>query len=191
MKGGGSVSQEQTRELDEITLTTRRATVARAGVLAAASALLASRLEIFSAEAKKKKRRKKKRKKAPPAQVVARLQAASMTGAKEVPPEDGDAGASGSATFDIKSNGEICCDFDVMNLEAESVIILTHIRQGALGEEPPNNIVVDFAGKTVNCVKPGQAILDEILANPAGFYANLHTDKHPNGAVRDQLAAVV
>ena len=38
-----------------------------------------------------------------------------------------------------------------------------------------------------DCDVVADTILDEIVANPAGFYVNVHTADHPNGAVRGQL----
>jgi hypothetical protein len=33
-----------------------------------------------------------------------------------------------------------------------------------------------------------QAVIDEILANPANFYVNVHTTDRPRGAIRGQLS---
>ena len=171
-------------DLGELLRTNRRAAIVRGGQAATAMATLAG-LGIGPAEAKKKK--KKKKKKNPPPQVVATVQAATMTGAKEVPPEDGDPLGSGSGTCDIKSNGEICCDFTFNTTTVDSVVSGVHIHQGNVGTEDPGTIVVSFGVSLETCVKPGQATLDAIISGPPGFYANIHTNKFPNGAVRDQL----
>jgi hypothetical protein len=178
---GGTVALD----FAELLRTTRRAAIVRGGLAATALTALAG-LGVSPAEAKKKK--KKKKKKSPPPQVIARLQASAMTGAKEIP-GPGDPNATGTAIFEIKSNGQICCDFNVQNLADGSTIILTHIHQGDADEM--GGVVVDFEGETENCVSPGQAILNQIIANPAGFYANLHTNLFSGGAVRDQLSEIV
>ena len=37
------------------------------------------------------------------------------------------------------------------------------------------------------CSRVAATLIDEILANPAGFYVNVHTTEHPAGAIRAQL----
>jgi hypothetical protein len=41
--------------------------------------------------------------------------------------------------------------------------------------------IVDAQGQ------PNVALINEIIANPAGFYFNVHTAANPTGAVRGQL----
>jgi hypothetical protein len=163
---------------------TRRAMLWLGGRLSIAAGLSAS-LGALSAEAKKKKKRKKKKPKPQPDIV---LQAANMTGDKEVPSESGDSLGSGSATFTFKANGQVCCDFTFTTTTPDSEVILTHIHEGAAGEE--GNVVIDFNAQLETCVTAPLVTRNAIIANPAGFYANLHTNKFPNGAVRDQLAPV-
>ena len=38
-----------------------------------------------------------------------------------------------------------------------------------------------------DCDVVADAVLDEIVDNPAGFYVNVHTADYPNGAIRGQL----
>ena len=37
------------------------------------------------------------------------------------------------------------------------------------------------------CQPVAPALISEIVANPAGFYVNVHTKEHPSGAIRAQL----
>jgi len=68
-----------------------------------------------------------------------------------------------------------------------------HIHMGAAGMN--GGVVVPFFGgalpatidRITGSVMTSQATVDAILANPAGFYVNLHTPEFPAGAVRDQL----
>ena len=39
-----------------------------------------------------------------------------------------------------------------------------------------------------SCDSIDPALYDQIAANPAGFYVNVHTGQFPNGAMRGQLA---
>ena len=118
-----------------------------------------------------------------------------MTGDKQVAPDpEGDPEGEGSATFRIVAADRICGTFLFTTTTDEpngpSVVILTHIHTGAadVGGGP---IVANFSPVNLNnevCVTAGAAILDQIKANPAGFYANTHTNNFPGGAVRAQLA---
>lgn len=67
-----------------------------------------------------------------------------------------------------------------------------HIHAGAAGAN--GNIVVDFApaftaGTASGTINSDTATVSAILANPAGFYVNVHSGQFPNGAVRGQLVA--
>jgi hypothetical protein len=42
-------------------------------------------------------------------------------------------------------------------------------------------------GGASGCAKLDFAAIDEMLANPRGFYVNVHTKEHPGGAIRAQL----
>ena len=63
----------------------------------------------------------------------------------------------------------------------------SHIHKGAAGTSGP--IVVPFGGtfKAKGCIVSTAATLSAIEKNPKGYYVNVHSKKHPNGAVRSQL----
>ena len=42
-------------------------------------------------------------------------------------------------------------------------------------------------GNSDGCTAAQTSLIDEIIANPAGFYVNVHTKEHPGGAIRAQL----
>ena len=44
-------------------------------------------------------------------------------------------------------------------------------------------------GRLQGCVPGDPAILAAILANPAGYYVNVHNSRFPGGALRPQLEA--
>ena len=81
-------------------------------------------------------------------------------------------------------------------------IILGHIHVGAAGVNGP--IVVDtglmltapmvLADGTANLIMTGRSITQEvavqIVANPSGYYFNLHSALNPGGVVRGQLTRV-
>jgi hypothetical protein len=161
---------------------TRRAIVTIGARWAVPLALLG--LHTSPADARKRKKKKKKKK---PVRVVARLIAPEMIGENEVPPESGDQDGTGSATFLFKSNGQICADFDALNV---GDVTLMHIHEGGEGVE--GDPVVDFSAfvndaDLAGCVSVNSTLFNQIKANPAEFYANLHTDEFAAGAIRDQL----
>ena len=68
--------------------------------------------------------------------------------------------------------------------------VAAHIHRGAAGVNGP--VVVPFTapaadGDSSGCVAAAAPLIDEIVANPAGFYVNVHTKEHPAGAIRAQL----
>jgi hypothetical protein len=73
-----------------------------------------------------------------------------------------------------------------------------HIHRGAAGTNGPvvANLAWPQGGDASDCLTEGEdgkgmapGIVQEILADPAGFYVNVHNAEYPNGAVRAQLAA--
>jgi CHRD domain len=79
-------------------------------------------------------------------------------------------------------------------------IRIAHIHRGVLGANGP--VVIDFALTATPTTAGGNthiesqfevtlpatlAIVDEILANPSGFYFNVHSVLNPGGVVRGQL----
>jgi hypothetical protein len=132
---------------------------------------------------------------------------APLSPASEVPPiTDLNAGGDGIVRIhtQLASDGvlsgatvEFRLDYILSN---EQVISAMHIHSGVAGENGP--VVVDsefgdpvIAGpgtgtelRTVTITDP--AVLDtigQILANPAGFYFNVHSEQFPNGFARGQL----
>jgi hypothetical protein len=163
-------------------LLTRRSAVAFGGTFAALSGLIAG-LGMEDADAKKRKRRRRKNKKRKKGKGGVNLVAANMTGDKEVPgPGDPDGVGSGECT--VKGN-EICCTFQYTP-DPASPITGVHIHEG--GPDDDGDIVVDFEGQLDNCVIADEGLAAQIKNNPENFYANIHTDDFPDGAVRDQLA---
>jgi hypothetical protein len=101
----------------------------------------------------------------------------------------GPAGATGDATIEIDAAaGQVCQTISYAG--AGGPITLAHIHVGDPGVNGP--VVVDLqvvpSGQEV-CVAANPTVLGEILANPAGYYVNLHTDDFPNGVLRGQLSA--
>jgi hypothetical protein len=97
--------------------------------------------------------------------------------------------ATGTAVVRIRKDAGMVC----YRLHAENVTLPTvaaHIHRGAAGVNGP--VVVPFtppgaSGTSDGCTPAAAALIDEIVASPAGFYVNVHTTEHPAGAIRAQL----
>ncbi|GAC1366571.1 MAG: hypothetical protein NVSMB42_26630 [Herpetosiphon sp.] len=115
---------------------------------------------------------------------------AMLKGANETP-KPGSPGATGTGTFTLDSTTyELCYSLKVSGLQLPAA--KTHIHRGAAGVAGP--VVVPFTsapdanGNATGCVKATEAVADEIMANPANFYVNVHNAAYPDGAMRGQLS---
>ena len=112
---------------------------------------------------------------------------AVLSGAGEVP-GPGDLDGRGAATITLDPVGDtVCVDSTTSGIDT---VTLTHIHRGAVGVQGP--VVLDFVpgglGSLSKCVLADSAVIDEIAANPAGFYFNVHTTAFGAGAVRGNFA---
>jgi hypothetical protein len=111
---------------------------------------------------------------------------ATLTGAGEVP-GPGDSDGAGIATITIEGSN-VNYTIIVANIELSGLV--AHIHRGAAGIS--GDVVVNlnptFVGSSaVGTAAADPATISEILANPAGFYVNVHNSEFANGAVRGQL----
>lgn len=96
----------------------------------------------------------------------------------------GDPDGTGAATITLDPASEtVCVDSATAGIDT---VTLTHIHRGEAGANGP--VVLDFApngaGALSKCVPSDAALIDEIAADPAGFYFNVHTTEFGAGAVR-------
>ncbi len=117
---------------------------------------------------------------------------AVMTGADEVP-GPGVKDGIGSFTFDI-AGGKGCYNLKATMGEKPTK---AHIHQGARGAAGP--VLVDLmpaftpgesAFQAQSCVDLPADTAAKLIANPSAFYVNVHSEGHPDGAMRGQLAKV-
>ncbi len=103
---------------------------------------------------------------------------------------EGNPDGSGSATITIDPDtGEVCYDLTVDGI---GPVTASHIHVGAEGENGDVVVPLDtdgFDGTSSACVDASDADLDAIIADPAGYYVNIHTEEFPAGAIRGQLVA--
>jgi CHRD domain len=115
---------------------------------------------------------------------------ADLAGANERP-APADTSGSGAANFLFLPAASRVC----FTLAAKSVqlpAIASHIHRG--GADVAGPIVVPLApapaanGLSAGCTTADPTLLQDIVANPANYYANVHTRQFPGGAIRGQLA---
>ena len=117
---------------------------------------------------------------------------APLSGAEEIPGPGVKDGV-GTAVVDIAGT-KVCSDLKATMGEKPSK---AHIHQGAKGAS--GAVVVDlmpvfspgesaFTSKT--CVETTADIVSKLIADPGGYYLNVHSDSYPNGAMRGQLSNI-
>jgi hypothetical protein len=122
---------------------------------------------------------------------------ARMSGDQEVPPADPDGEGRGRFQFTV-GDDELCfrVRFDDVGTPNRG-----HIHIGAAGVN--GGIVVPLfelaalpaderndaleRGELSGCVPADPAVLEQIAADPGGYYCNLHNSRFPAGAIRGQL----
>lgn len=110
----------------------------------------------------------------------------ALTGEAEAPA--GDPVGTGTATIRLRAGqGQVCYLLDPRNLPAA---VAAHIHRGEAGSAGP--VVVPLqtpnaSGVSSGCTTVARALVSAISADPASFYANVHTNEFPAGAIRGQL----
>jgi hypothetical protein len=134
---------------------------------------------------------------------------ANLLPANEVPPianEEAGGSASATITFDVTRDSAGYVTAASMNVSLTATgfpngtaLTTAHIHPGAVGANGGVFVNVGLANGEVTfpsgsgsftkrgiVVTPDQA--NAILANPAGFYLNIHTARNPDGVARGQLS---
>lgn len=111
---------------------------------------------------------------------------ATLDGKAEVPgPGDPNGNGEFSGWFD-PAMGRVCYTLGVGSLANPTA---AHIHRGAAQVAGPPVVVLATPTQNIadTCQPVAPALISEIVANPAGFYVNVHTKEHPSGAIRAQL----
>ena len=113
---------------------------------------------------------------------------AVLTGANETPAAaDPDGLGNGFFTLD-GSAGTVTFNLCFFNINPPTA---AHIHRG--GSNFTGGIIIPFSAPFVNGCSTGTvtgvatSLISEIIANPAGFYANIHNADFPGGAVRGRV----
>jgi hypothetical protein len=109
----------------------------------------------------------------------------ALTGPAEVPP----APAEGQGTASIIVNpekGKLCYTLSARGTDAPT---MAHVHKGAVGVAGDVVVALDApaTGKAKGCKDVPAETLNAIVADPSGYYVNVHTAKYPAGAMRGQL----
>jgi len=110
----------------------------------------------------------------------------ALSGANEVPPAV-DPDSTGSAVITLNRGlGEVCWEITTAGVEP---VVAAHIHRAPVGVNGP--VVVPLTavqnGTASGCASVPRTLIDEIMADPTGFYVNVHTTVFPGGALRGQL----
>jgi hypothetical protein len=120
---------------------------------------------------------------------------ANMSGAVEVPAGDPD--ATGFAIVRLNpAEGLVCFHIHVENVDFPTAA--AHIHTGAAGVAGPVLITLvapsqngsSSTGDAKGCVSFDPAVIRAIMANPAGYYVNVHNKQYPAGILRGQLVPI-
>ena len=114
----------------------------------------------------------------------------TMIGANEVP-GPGDPNATGSTVIQLNSdNGMVCYTIKTAGV-TNPPLTAGHIHVGAAGVAGPVVIPLPLTGGPNlfgGCTFADPALVAKIIANPKGYYTNVHDAKYPAGVMRGQLS---
>lgn len=109
---------------------------------------------------------------------------AVLTGAAEIP-GPGDTDGAGTARITINPGKDQVCWTLTWNMIAAPTAAHIHVGDATSAGAP----VVPLDPIASGCASADDAVTSAILANPAGYYVNIHNADFPGGAVRGQLSA--
>jgi hypothetical protein len=90
----------------------------------------------------------------------------------------------GSVELTLRA-GKVCWEFTIAKIDGKPTA--AHIHKGRAGVSGPVFVPLGTTFKRQGCTTTSAGNLNAIRANPGAFYVNVHTAKHPAGAMRGQL----
>ena len=121
--------------------------------------------------------------------VLLALAVASPALAAETTLKSSLSGAAGSGSATVKvdpDKGQVCYELEVKDI---GTAVAAHIHKGAAGANGPPVVMLDSpaSGKSAGCKDASADVANALIASPADYYVNVHTQAAPGGAVRGQL----
>ena len=116
----------------------------------------------------------------------ARLRA-ELTGAAEAP-GPGDPDGRGEATLVLEpGHSQLCYRIEVSGVTG---VVGTALHRGSAGQQGAVVLGLDppEGGSVESCVTAARTLLEQVRRSPEGYYLNVRSEEHPNGALRGQLA---
>ena len=118
---------------------------------------------------------------------------ATLTGAAV--PRGGDPAGSGFAYVVVDDAADRICV--VTSSSGGTLPTAAHIHHAPAGQVGPhavdlnNPVTFGTGGSSSGCYSAPEAVLDDIVANPAGYYVNIHSHEYPLGSLRGQLTPLI
>ena len=126
---------------------------------------------------------------AAPASAASMSWTVPLKGEAEVPGPGSTDGA-GIAVISVDNVANtVCYSMSVVRI---GTVAGAHVHSGVAGAEGAPIVPLEAPvtnGMTKGCTPVDHDVATAILANPAGYYVNVHTADFPKGALRGQLAA--
>ena len=100
----------------------------------------------------------------------------------------GASGGSGAGTFKVDPDkGQVCYELEVKGIDTARA---AHIHKGAEGASGPPVVTIDApaTGSSKGCATASADVAKALIAEPGGYYVNVHTAKAPGGEIRGQLS---